>query len=301
MAANTNRLFPLPGGNNVALPELSFAQFFSHYAGVLVGKVQTMNAGDMNDFAHGKGDTQFFNLAFNINPALLVVPYSTLAAGLIVLPTADPKQAFLTFSVLSATGKPSTDGFDDINGALFSGQGRVRTGFFGLTGHQVLTALYSNKRYRSIDQRLGDVIENRALAEHSGTWALGYNFDQYLYETAPGSEKGFGLFGRFGASEGNPDPVQYFYSLGIGAKGLIPGRDLDQCGLGYYYNSINSPTFDRPFTTRIFLSDEWGFEAYYNLALTPWLLLTPDIQVIGPARRNVDTATVLGFRGQVVL
>jgi porin len=58
------------------------------------------------------------------------------------------------------------------------------------------------------------------------------------------------------------------------------------------------------------LRDEWGFEAFYNVALTPWLLLTPDIQVIGPTqkqrvislrdRKSVDTAVALGFRLQVV-
>jgi porin len=52
--------------------------------------------------------------------------------------------------------------------------------------------------------------------------------------------------------------------------------------------------------TQTFLRDEWGVEAYYNVALTPWLLLTPDVQVIGPASRGVATATVVGLRGQVV-
>jgi len=35
----------------------------------------------MNEFAHGKGDTQFMNAAFNINPVtLLTSPYSALGA-----------------------------------------------------------------------------------------------------------------------------------------------------------------------------------------------------------------------------
>ena len=47
-------------------------------------------------------------------------------------------------------------------------------------------------------------------------------------------------------------------------------------------------------------------------ALTPWLLLTPDIQVIGPSQKKrivgglldreyIDTATVLGVRLQLIL
>ena len=67
------------------------------------------SSGDMNEFAHGKGDTQFMNLAFNLNPALLLtIPYSTLGAGLIILPTKDPNAAIVTFSVVSAVGQAGT-------------------------------------------------------------------------------------------------------------------------------------------------------------------------------------------------
>jgi porin len=313
MPANTNQLFPLPSGDNVALPALNFAQFLSHYAGVIAGKLDTLSAADTNEFAHGKGDTQFLNTAFNINPATLVVPYSTLGAGAIVLPTADPSQAIVTLLALSATGKASTSGFDDLNGAIFAGEGRVRTDFFGLTGHQLVGALYSNKQYTSIDQRLGSVIENGALAKKSDTWAMYYNFDQFLYETDKKAGKGVGLFGRFGASEGNPLPVKYMYSLGVGGKGLVPSRDFDRFGIGYYYLNIENPTLQHPISgTKSFLRDEWGFEAFYNIALTPWMLLTPDVQVIGPSQKRrivggaldreyIGTATVLGLRLQLIL
>jgi len=102
-------------------------------------------------------------------------------------------------------------------------------------------------------------------------------------------------------------PVQYFYSIGIGAKGPIESRPYDQCGIGYFYSSIKNPTLQTPFTTWEFLRDEWGFEVYYNLALTRWQLVTPDVPVIGPSQRqqvsndeHIGTATVLGIRGQLI-
>jgi porin len=231
-----------------------------------------------------------------------------------VLPTADINQAIVTASVVSATGKASTAGFDELNGPLLAGEGRVRTDFFGLTGHQLVGGMYSWKRYTSVDQRLGFVIENRRLVPVNTSWSVYYNFDQYLYQPDKEKDQGFGLFGRFGASKADPVPAQYFYSIGVGAKGPFENRPLDQCGIGYYYASINNPVLQVPFTTRSFLRDEWGFEAYYNIALTPWLFVTPDIQVIGPAQKrevgtglrplsngeSVDTGTVLGFRGQIV-
>ena len=90
-------------------------QFFSPYFGVILGKLATITptSGDMNEFAHGKGDTQFMNMAFNFNPVFaLTVPYSTLGAGVIVLPTKDPKAAIVTLFVLQTNGKPSTAGFE---------------------------------------------------------------------------------------------------------------------------------------------------------------------------------------------
>jgi porin len=311
LPVNTNQLFPLPTGNNVALPNLTFAQFVSPYAGAVVGKFDTMLSGDANEFAHGKGDRQFFNLAFNINPTLLmVVPAATLGAGVIVLPTKDPSAAIVSLSVLSSTGKASTSGLDDLSSdnLSFVGEGRFRTDFFGLTGHQLVGAGYSNKQFTQLDQRIGSVIENRALAKKDGTWAVYYNFDQFLYELDKSAGRGVGLFGRFGASDGNPNPVHYFGTIGVGGKGLLPDRPLDRLGMGYYYLAVASPTLQVPIAgAKSFLRDEWGFEAFYNIALTPWMLVTPDVQVIGPSQKrqiadgqHVETATVLGIRGQLI-
>ena len=45
----------------------------------------------------------------------------------------------------------------------------------------------------------------------------------------------------------------------------------------------------------------WGFEAYYNIEVTPWLHITPDLQVIiDPAGMDdVSTAVVAGVRMQM--
>ncbi len=324
MAADTSALFPLPSGNNLALPALNVAQFLSPYAGVTVGKYATITetSGDMNEFAHGKGTSQFFNLAFNANPTLLMgVPYSTLGAGVIGLPTKDPDEALVTLLVLSAVGDASRAGFDDLSTdrLTFTGEGRVRTDLFALTGHQLVGALYSNKEFTSLDQRIQfepvrralGLPRSRTIAKQDGSWAVYYNFDQFLYEIDKEAGRGLGVFGRFGASDGGPNPMHYFYSAGIGGTGLIPGRERDRFGIGYYYLDIANPTLRVPILgTRSLLRDEWGFEAFYNVALTPWLLLTPDVQVIGPAQRreilglvqreNVATAVVLGARLNVI-
>ena len=117
MPANSNQIYPVPFGTNVALPALNFAQFVSPYFGVIFGKIATVTAtsGDMNEFAHGKGDTQFLNLALNFNSAFLfTVPYSPLGAGVIVLPTKDPNEAIANFLVMQTNGDAQTSGFGDL-------------------------------------------------------------------------------------------------------------------------------------------------------------------------------------------
>jgi porin len=316
MPVNSNQVYPMPTGDNLNVSQVAFMQFFSEYAGVVLGKLDT-TSGDANEFAHGKGDDRFLNLALNLNPVpVLTVPNSTLGAGVIVFPTKDPKAAIVNFSVLQTNGQASTPGFSDLhsNQLTFVGEARVRTNFFGLTGHQLIGGGYSNSEFTSLSQNLRFIIEPRTLEKQDGSWNFYYNFDQYLYEPNKGSGQGLGIFGRFGASDGNPNPMHYFYSIGVGGKGIIQSRPIDRFGIGCYYIDVGNPKFRTILGTSSFLRDEYGFEAFHNFAITPWMQLTPDIQVIRPAqkevitqtgpitftRESVDTATVLGLRLQLV-
>ena len=113
--------------------------------------------------------------------------------------------------------------------------------------------------------------------------------------------------------------MHFFYSLGVGAKGMF-SRPHDQFGLGYYFIDINNPTLQGVFRTAKLLRDEYGFEAYYNLAITPWAQLTPDIQIVRGAQKDkitigqdalgmpfiagkesIGTNTVLGLRLKMLL
>ena len=325
MPVNSNQLFPVPPGDIFGVSAWNFTQFLSPYFGLGIGKFATItaNSGDMNEFAHGKGDSNFMNMALNVNPLVaFTVPYSTLGTGLIVLPTKDPKEAVVSLFLMSATGNPTNSGFGDLNdnNLLVVAEGRLRTNFFGLTGHQLFGTTFSNKNFTSIDQRLDrDVIQNGALRAAKGSWNIYYNFDQYLYEPKKGVDRGVGIFTRFGVADGNPNPMKFFASFGVGGKGMFESRPNDKFGLGYYFLNISNPTIQGPFQTTRLLRDEYGFEAFYNVAITPWLLLTPDLQVIRGAQKNkvnlvqgplgllpridkhsIGTATVLGLRLQLL-
>jgi porin len=325
MPVNSNQLYPLAPGDIFGVPAWYFTQFFSPYFGLTIGKFATItaNSGNMNEFAHGKGDSNFMNMALNVNPlTAFTTPYSTLGTGLVVLPAKGPNEAVVSFFVMSANGNPTTSGFENLNGnaVIVAGEGRVRTDFFGLTGHQLFGTTFSNKKFTSIDQRLDrDTIENGALTAKKGSWNIYYNFDQYLYEPKQGVDGGVGVFTRLGVSDGNPNFMKFFASFGVGGKGTFESRPNDKFGLGYYFINVHNPTIQGPFQTTKFLRDEYGFEAFYNFAITPWALLTPDIQVVrgaqkdkikigtGPLgapfiadRKTIDTATIPGIRLQFV-
>jgi porin len=171
LPVNTNAILPVPGHpGDFGIPVLTYTQFFSEQFGVMLGKLPVM-ASDDNAFAHGKGDTQFMNLGLNVNPvAFFTAPYTPLAAVAIIVPTGDPNAAMVKLGAFTTTGQANEAGWNTIKGddTTFWGEGRVRTGFFGRTGHQLLGGLYSTKEFQSIDQRLSLDPTTQLIAKKSG-------------------------------------------------------------------------------------------------------------------------------------
>jgi porin len=141
----------------------------------------------------------------------------------------------------------------------------------------------------------------------SSSWALSYSFDQYFWQPDGDPRHGIGLFFGFGASDGNPNPIQYSFITGIGGKGVVASRPDDTFGLG-----VARTQFSNAFVPllrqqlKLGLRREDAIEMYYNVSVTQWLNLTADLQIIGPGTKkalnavgqlaNVDTAVVAGAR-----
>lgn len=294
IGTNTNDLLPEPE-NSFVIPQVSFTQFLSPKFGLAVGKFATINSkgGDMNEFAHGKGSEQFLNLAFNVNPVTaLTVPYSTLGMSAIYLPTPD---LVTVASVLDSHGKADSAGLNELfdNGATFALEGRYTTGFFEKRGHQLLGATYASGDYADLDQSAANlIIPGLPTSQANGSWAVYWNMDQYFYQPDRAQDRGVGFFARYGLSDGDANPIQNFASGGIGGKGMIPCRDNDSFGVGYYYSWIA----DNRVTSQIGVEDAQGVEAYYAIAVTPAIRLSPDIQWINPSQKLIDSSWVLGAR-----
>ena len=88
------------------------------------------------------------------------------------------------------------------------------------------------------------------------------------------------------------------YSFGFGGRGIIPGREADVFGLGFFDTNLNTGQLATLFGVD---SEERGFEAFYNFQVTPWIHITGDVQVVDSGIRANGTPVILGLRGAITL
>lgn len=334
MSSNYQALLPVPNEPGLTtLSEYYITQALSEKLVFLAGKMD-LSMGDDNAFAHDQR-TQFSNSAFRINPVLYSAgPYTALSAGVLVMPT-----DWLSITTFVNDNDPEgaarktgfNTAFHDRNWLSVAQEYTFKIRLFEKPGHQRFGWFWTSRDFIDFtgDSRLqlpGNVQRLGYLPGPAGRlqqrfklprglrtlrlgdtvliadgpdrrpddWGLYYNFDQYLYTEQGDPTQGFGLFGRFGWSTGEANPIEEFYSLGVGGKGSIPTRDRDTWGVGYYLLNMSD---DLP--AILGMDAEQGVEVYYNIEVTPWLHITPGLQVIadpGAGYRDRDVALVYGLR-----
>jgi porin len=303
LAANLDGLLPLVDEDTTTLTGAVFYQFLSENFGLFLGKIDTLD-GDLNEFAHGRGNDQFMNQNLVFNPVTLrTTPVSAFGGGAIVILPGENN--ILSVAVLDPSGQPDEwdlgEAFDD--GTLISAETRLEVKPFDFKGHQTFAITYSTKNYTSIDQNRRLLLLNLittgglVLAEEDDSWSFYYNFDQYVYTEEGDPEQGVGFFGRFGIADDKTSPIDQFFSIGVGGKGIIPGRDKDTFGIGYFHVGLS----DKLPSVFDLLDDGQGAEFFYNVEVTPWLHVTPDFQIIDSGLEANDTAYVFGLRAKIEL
>jgi len=293
---------PVPDSEKLYLTNVLISQFLSESFGIYFGKLDTLD-GDRNAFAHGRGKTQFLNTSLTANPALLrVVPYSTLGAGaLFVL----GPESIINVGVLNPTDTANVSGLSELfnDGAVITAEGRFETQFFGKPGHQMVGGAWSSKDYTSLQQdpRILFPPLGIPIVQQTGSWAAYYNFDQYLVTDPCDPSRGWGVFGRYGISDGNPNPIEWFLSVGLGGNSPVKGHEADTWGAGWYMNGI-SDQLGPVATAFLGVQNGQGAECFYNYEVTPWFHLTTDVQYILPSAQNrANDAVVLAFRARIDL
>jgi porin len=297
---NEYLLVPASAGAVSGLTGAEFTQALSENLLLGAGKINLLDH-VRQPLTGAHGLEGFLNLSLIFNPILArTLPYSAFGAGAFYLQDGEPVLALSVFDTRDAS---TTSVFNDFftNGAVIFGTAILPTKFFGLPGHQGVEGVYSSGRYTNIskspylDPTTGLVIPS---PPKTGSWALAYIFDQALWVAPDDPKRMWGVFGKLGISDGNPNPVRWNAVGGISGASPIPGRTRDTFGVGFYYLGI-SDVLKRSAQPLTPLGNENGVELYYNARVTPWFQFTPDLQVIEPFQKNVNTAIVVGFRAKL--
>lgn len=281
--------------DHLALTKVIFKQEFSDNIELFFGKIDTLEY-DENAFAGGKGRERFFSSAFNYNPiATRTIPFSTLGAGVTL--KADNGTS-LSFLVLDTEDTATTVGISELfaDGVVLVAELRVPTQFFGRDGEQMFGGSWSGKEFTSLDQEGRIEFPDIPIPPVDGSWSLLWNFDQFVWQDPCDPSRGWGLFGRAGISDGNPNAIKWSISFGVGGSSLLPNRQDDTFGVGWYY--INLSDEFGPVVSAV-LDDEQGVELFYRIAITERFYVTPDIQFVHPDQIGLDTAIVPGIRTQI--
>jgi porin len=297
-----NEYLLVPGSDGIVsgLTGFKITQFLSKDMLVFAGKINLLDE-IHQPLTGATGLEGFQNVSLIFNPILArTLPYSTFGAGIVHLEDGHP---VLALSVFDTRDRSTSSVFDDLfdNGATIFGAAVLPTQFLGLPGHQGIEAAYSSGRYANITESpyldpVGDLVFPGPL--QTGSWAIGYLFDQALWVAADDPKRMWGLFGKFGIADDNPNPLHWTATAGIAGASPIPSRQADTFGIGYYYLGISEllKAAARPLTP---LRNEQGVEIYYNARVTPWFQLTPDLQILDPFQDGVDTALLFGLRAKL--
>lgn len=308
---NADFLWPDPTENSTFLSEYYVWQGLTDWLAVMGGRVNWTALADRNRFANDE-KTQFLNMSLR-NTLLLgaFVPQSAHGAMAAITPTPNVSMVVVAISANDVGGVYGSPGglFDevtagaeiDVSWELAGLPGAIRPGF-----------IWTSKDPVAVDNPflVPDLILGLVLPTKSDNWIVNLNLDQYLYmpekkaaaklHTAPFDfePEGIGVFFRYAYAPEDRNPWNQFLSVGIGGRGVIPTRSYDRYGVGFYALFESGDLKRQPIIGGA-LSTEWGMEAYYNLAITPWLQFSPSIQYIESGLPGVDDSVVIATRLQL--
>jgi porin len=278
----------------------------------LAGRVLVANYIDNNRFAHD-AQTQFMNTALRNTLLLGVLTDAWSTHGIALCYQATPNISLSPF-LLSSNDK---DGVWGSPGGLFSeySAGIVASLHWkigSLPGEAFPSFGYNSKDVLALDNPdLGRSILLGLDPPHKNdNWLVGFSADQYFYMPKKASgptvhtagfektSEGIGVFFRLYYAPEDRNFYDTFMSGGIGGRGVIPSRPLDRYGLGFYALIESDDLKNQPVLSGAYRA-EYGWEVFYNFAITPWLQFTPDFQYIRSGQTGVNHVGVFGMRLQI--
>lgn len=313
LQTNAAMAFPFdPDPTSVWLTAFKFNQAVSEHLILFAGKINGLDgyalkySPGVSTNLPGLGGFQSMGLTFN-PIAARGVPYSAAAAGAAVL---FGEGSSLAFSVLDPAER-SDRGMDNLfdGGATLATDLVLRRTTLGLPTILNLGGVCTTADFTSLDPsvylellrqgQLQSAIGSGNLPVENGSWALYATGSQALWQSATDPKASWGIFGGLGLSDGNPNPLKYYASIGVGGRRMSSARPLDSWGIGYYFVGLSDEIKTLTQNVRP-LRDEYGAEAFYNIALLPSCRLTPNLQVARSGLVGVDPPLIFGLRLETI-
>jgi porin len=308
LPVNMPELFPKANGSETALTGVKFTQALSETFVTFAGKLNMFDEFKM-PFTGAAGFDGFWNLgmAFPVELAR-TIPYSTLGGGAAILKDGAP---IFTLMVLDTNNTPTTSGFNTFfdNGVTIFASLTLPTKFFGLPGSQGVSGTFSTGHYNDL-QPTAYFDPNEGLVVTPGfvqnSWSVFYTATQALWVDPCNPKHSYGVFTNVGTADDGPSPIRFAANVALYGSSPMTTRPLDTFGIGYTFTRYSTPVTNLA-PVLLPIGNDQAVELFYNIGITPWLHVCPDLQVVIPAREDtlppnresIDTALVLGLRAKI--
>jgi porin len=300
LPVNTALLFPAFGGHDAGV-SVTVSQRFGQRATLTAGKINLSTILSRAPLLGGGGVDTFMNVMVAAPVSGITPPYLT---GAILNVASSPLR--YTVMVYDPRNAQSLDVWQHpfAEGVVISVSAMRPVPIKGLLGTHTLRGAYNTASatdLRDIPDLLppGDPVE--PVGTKQGSYYVSYTFTQNLVQRVPTQPmtQSWGLFGQFGFSDSNPNPIAAHGYLGFGGSSLLANRPTDRFGVAFFWLAF-SDELRGPLNEFLGagLRTERGAELFYNYAARPWWRLTPDVQIVRqglPGR----TAVVGALRAEV--
>lgn len=158
---------------------------------------------------------------------------------------------------------------------------------------------YDGRSKRVLRNELGGLLAPRWRNDDVGFYLT---FDQLAWKENddPEDKQGLAVFTRYAYAHPETNHINHFWSVGAQYQGLIPERDKDVLAFGIA-QSIMSTKLREEIDPRA--DRETIYELYYAYHLTPWCIVSPDLQFITNPGGSKDArdSIVVGIRVRMEL
>ncbi|TRZ42466.1 carbohydrate porin [Robertkochia solimangrovi] len=259
---------------------------------VLFGKINMVDMASGTIYSGGAGLDAFWNLGYAAPVSGITPPY--IFGAIANISSEKLKWTFMVYDPVSVVGKSGFDAPFNQGVVLSVSPGwKVKIG--NSVGNHAIRLAYSTQDGNNL-YNLGDLNPpvDVPLSDKKNRYFGSYSFNHPL-----NSEKDWGIFGQISISDGNPNPVDFSFFVGIGGNSFFNNRPLDKWGIAFYDYSLSSIIDDEAAAINIPLRDELNLETFYQYWINNWFSIGGDIQITKPILKNADTAVFLGLRSSI--